>query len=427
MVKPLRLARDSPPAQAGSLASSGGRVPRGMHPWYARAKRKLRVGKKYLVGPFLCSFAAWTIGNGTVALVPLFAIERGASAAGSGLFLAFAFLCLALGTFAPGLLPKGFAHRRVLLVASGILWMLLSLLTSGTTTLVAYAATLGGCFFLGGIVLTQTAVLAGLAAPPQERGTAFGILGMTNGMGSLVGGFGAGWLADRFGFQGVFDGVAVVCVLVVAGGLLSVESRVEQAASTPRENAQRPARPRSIGAVSAGLLLLLAANLFLSVTNSTANLGRSLVMNQHGFSKLTINLTQSMSGAAGLCAALALGWLSDKVGRRWVLVGSYLLTSAGLLVLGFSQQLWHFYVFAGLIAFLSVPTAVGTAYLMDVVPRESAARGVSFFQAIFWAGNIGGLVALGAAFEHLGTVAPVLYSALFPIAGIVCLLLIRKR
>jgi predicted MFS family arabinose efflux permease len=134
-----------------------------------------------------------------------------------------------------------------------------------------------------------------------------------------------------------------------------------------------------------------------------------------------------MSGAVGLCVALVLGWLSDKVGRRWVLVGSYLLTSASLLVLGLSQQLWHFYVFAGLISFLSVAGAVGPAYLMDVVPLEDAARGVSFFQAVFWAGNIAGLAALGLAFERLGTVAPILYSALFPIAGILFLLLIRRR
>ena len=46
---------------------------------------------------------------------------------------------------------------------------------------------------------------------------------------------------------------------------------------------------------------------------------------------------------------------------------------------------------------------------------------------VFWVGNIAGLVALGLAFQRLGTVAPVLYSALFPVAGIVLLLLIRTR
>jgi MFS family permease len=392
------------------------------------------VGKKYLVGPFLCSFAVWTVGNGTLALVPLYAIERGASAAGSGLFLAFAFGCLALGTFAPGLLPRRFAHRRMLLVATGILWVFVFLPTSRTTTLLAFAAGCGASYFLGGIVFTQATVLTGLAAPTQERGTAFGILGMTNGLGGFVGGVGAGWLADRFGFVGLWEGAAAAAILIIVGGLVSVESRAEQPMSggdppppDAGKSVPRSELPRSMGAGSMGLILLLGVSLLLSFTNSTANLGRSLVMDHHGFSKFTISLTQSVTGMVGLCLSFALGWLSDKVGRWWVLVGSCALTGAAFLVLGFSRPLWQFYAFAVLMAFLSVPTAIGPAYLMDVVPRESAARGVSFFQGVFWAGNIAGLVALGLAFDRLGTVASVLYSALFPAAGIVLLLLIRTR
>ena len=66
--------------------------------------------RQYLVGPFVCTFITWTYGNGTVPLLPLYAVDRGASPAGTGLFLAFLFLCLALGTAAAGLLPKRFAH-----------------------------------------------------------------------------------------------------------------------------------------------------------------------------------------------------------------------------------------------------------------------------------------------------------------------------
>jgi MFS family permease len=398
------------------------------------------MGKKYLVGPFLCTLAGWIVGNGTIALLPLYAIERGASAAGSGLMLAFAFGCLALGTFAPGLLPKHFAHRRTLLVTSGILWVLLCLLISRTTTLLPFAGGCGGFYFLGGVTFSQATVLTGLGAPEKERGTAFGILGMTNGLGSLIGGFGVGWLAYRFGFPGVFQGAAAVSLLCVAGGLLSIDVRADRTSSptdpeavdVAKKNVPRHDGLRSVvseepaGAFGVGLLLLLAANLLLSLTNSTTNLGRSLMMDQHGFSKLTINLTQSVSGAVGLCISLVVGWLSDRVGRRSVMVGAFLLTGAGLLILRFSQQLWHFYLFSSLTAFISVAMAVGPAYLMDVVPREGTARGVSLFQAVFWAGNIAGMVILGLAFEH-GNAAPILASSLLPLAGIVFLLLIKKR
>ena len=74
-------------------------------------------------------------------------------------------------------------------------------------------------------------------------------------------------------------------------------------------------------------------------------------------------------------------------------------------------------------AFLSVPFGVGPAYVMDVVPREQAARGVSLFQTSNRAGNIGGMAAGGLAAQRFGIAAPVLCSALFPVAAIVLLLI----
>ena len=128
-----------------------------------------------------------------------------------------------------------------------------------------------------------------------------------------------------------------------------------------------------------------------------------------------------------LCFPIFLGWLSDKVGRRRVLVATYLLTGASMVVLAFSRAPWQFYLYAGLFAFIGVPLGIGPAYVMDLVPRDFAARAVSFFQTAFWVGNIAGMAAAGLAFERLGLFAPILGSSLFAGAGIVFLLLIRTR
>lgn len=376
------------------------------------------MNRKYLVGPFTSTFACWTYGNGVLPLLPLYAIERGATQTTSGLFLAFAFLCLALGTFAAGLLPKHFAHRRNLIAACGLLVSILTWLMSRTTTLLAFAGATGAVWFLCGLVFAQAATLTGLAAEAKDRGVAFGILGMTNGLGSLVGGIGVGYLADQLGFKGLFGSIAVFCMLIVVGGQLSIESPVKKG---PREG------PRPAHAIVGVLFFLLAAQVFLSLTNAAGSLGRSLAMNQYGFSKLTINLTASIGGLVSLFFPLLLGWLSDRIGRRWIMIGTYLLTAASLVLLAFSRFSWHFYVFAGLFAFLAIPFSIGPAYVMDLVPRESAARGVSLIQAMFWTGNIGGMAAGGFAFDKLGTFAPLLFSSLFPIAGIIFLLLIRER
>jgi MFS family permease len=386
--------------------------------------------KKYLVGPFLCSFAAWVIGNGTVPLVPLYAMERGASAAGSGLFMAFAFGCLALGTVAPSALPRRCARRRLLVAAAGGAWALVALLISQTRTLLSFAAFAGAGYFLAGIVFSQSAVLTGLAAPEKERGTAMGVLGMTNGLGALVGGMFGGLLAQRFGFAGLWQGAAAACLLVVAGGIISLEAppgaAPAPAPAAPREHGA-PHLPRPAAALGAALVLLLLSQLLLSVTNATANLGRALCMDQHGLSKLAINSTQAVSGAVALGLPLLLGWISDRVGRRWILAGCYLLSAAGLVVLAYATALWQFYLFAALNAFLSVPFGVGPAYVMDVVPGEGAARGVALFQAMNWVGNICGMAGGGLAAQRLGISPTVLYSAGFAVAAMALLFFVRER
>lgn len=373
------------------------------------------------MGPFLSTLAVWIYGNGVLPLLPLYAIERGASETTSGLFLAFAFLCLALGTFTTGLLPRDFRNRKWLIVTSGLLMVGLTSLTSHITTVLQFAGATGLTWFLGGVVFSQAATLTGLAADSADRGMAFGIIGTTNGLGSLIGGIGLGYVADHFGFAGVFESSAAVCILIVGGGLLSVESPVVlPAASGGGERNQKTT-------IVTVLVFLFAAQMLLAFTNATGNLGRSLAMNSRGFSKFTIDMTASIQGLVALCLPLLLGWLSDKIGRRWIMITTYLLVSASLVVLAFSRTAWHFYFFAGLYAFLTIPPSVGPAYVMDIVPRDRAARSVSLFQAAFWVGSIAGMSASGIAFEKLGTFRPILLSSLFPIAGIVLLLLIRER
>lgn len=317
--------------------------------------------RKYLVGPFLSTFTGWTLGGGTLPILPLYAMERGASESMSGLFLAFAFLCLAVGTMAAGLLPKDFHNRKWLIAASGLLMVGLTWLTGYTTTLMQLAGTIGLTWFLAGIVFSQAATLTGLSADPADRGTAFGILGMSSGFGSLVGGSGSDTLPI--------------------------------------------------------LVFLLASQFLLAVTNGTGSLGRSIAMSGMGLSKSTITMTATIQGVVGIGFPPTLGWLSDKVGRRGILISIYLVTSMSLVLMAFSRAAWHFSVSVGLFPFLSFPLSVGPAYVVDIVPREGTAIGVSLFQSMFWAGSIVGMAVSGFAFDRLGTTVPILFSCLFPVAG----------
>ena len=225
---------------------------------------------------------------------------------------------------APGILPKGFHHRKLLIVASSVPIIILTWLCGHVADVMQLAVVTGVLWFLAGIVFSQAATLVGLTAEPDDRGTAFGILGMTNGLGALIGGLSVGYVADRFGFRGVFGGLSAFCLLIVIGGFLSVEPPV----ALPSEaGAEAVSGNRGLGR---WLVLLLAAQLIVAVANGTGNLGRSLSMNAGGFSKSAITLTAAIQGLVSLGFPLVLGWLSDRVGRRSVLIASFAATGASL-------------------------------------------------------------------------------------------------
>ncbi len=48
--------------------------------------------RKFLMEPFIAGLAGWTYGNGALPLLPLYALDLGASRTASGFFLAFAYL-----------------------------------------------------------------------------------------------------------------------------------------------------------------------------------------------------------------------------------------------------------------------------------------------------------------------------------------------
>jgi len=234
---------------------------------------------------------------------------------------------------------------------------------------------------------------------------------MASGLESQIGGFGVGYIADRFGYRSVFAGLAVVLALVVVGGFVSIKP----SAAPSSVSRGRPGIGRSpVGIVC---ILLLVAELLAAVANAADVLGRSLAMDAGGFEKLAITLTASIAGLVSLGFPALLGWLSDRVGRRWIMVVSYAATCAGLRVLSF----------AVLNAFLNVAWAVGPAYIVDIVPKDGVDRGVSLFQTVYWFGYVAGMACAGFAFARLGLTIPLLVACLFPAAGAVLLLFAREK
>jgi predicted MFS family arabinose efflux permease len=92
---------------------------------------------------------------------------------------------------------------------------------------------------------------------------------MTNGLGMLARGIAVGYIADRFGYRGVFNALAPLGILVIVGGILCIEPRVSP---LPEETPKLAANRRPLGGL---LTLLFLAQLLIAVTNGPGILGRS--------------------------------------------------------------------------------------------------------------------------------------------------------
>jgi len=76
-----------------------------------------------------------------------------------------------------------------------------------------------------------------------------------------------------------------------------------------------------------------------------------------------ISLAYSLAFLCSMPAMLAFGWLGDRYGARALMIGASLMISAGTILLGMIQDLWHLYVLYGVFV-----GAFGNAAFMVLLP-----------------------------------------------------------
>ncbi len=110
-----------------------------------------------------------------------------------------------------------------------------------------------------------------------------------------------------------------------------------------------------------------------------------------------------------LIFAPVLGRLSDKYGRRPVLLVSILGTSLGFLILGFATTLWM--LFAGRIidGISGGNISTAQAYIADVTTKENRTKGMGLIGAAFGLGFVFG-PAIGGILSRWGISVPFLFA-----------------
>ncbi|MDX6406727.1 MAG: transporter, family, tetracycline resistance protein [Blastocatellia bacterium] len=115
-----------------------------------------------------------------------------------------------------------------------------------------------------------------------------------------------------------------------------------------------------------------------------------------------------------------LGRLSDKYGRRPILIISLLGTCLGFLILGFATTLFMLFVGRIIDGISGGNISTAQAYIADVTTKENRAKGMGLIGAAFGLGFVFG-PAIGGILSRWGTNVPFLFAGGLALANVILL------
>ena len=131
---------------------------------------------------------------------------------------------------------------------------------------------------------------------------------------------------------------------------------------------------------------------------------------EFGATPTLVGLLVASNAAANLIGAPILGRLSDRFGRRPVLIASISSTLVGFLILGFAQSLWMLFLARILDGLIGGNISVAQAYITDITDDNNRARGLGLIGAAFGLGFIIG-PAMGGLLSQFGFAVPAFAAA----------------
>jgi MFS family permease len=269
-------------------------------------------------------------------------------------------------------------------------------------------------WFVAGINISMVNILTGLFADSKKRGWTFGIIGLSNGLAAILGGLLGGTVMERWGF------VTLVTVVALSQIVLLIASRFLEDGSV--ERTKNPTASAAQPSISSSLLILIVASTLVNIAQFVVGLARSLAMDQLGFEASALSSVAVITGMISLPLPFVIGWLSDRMERKQLLILAYLGANLGAVILLAATDLLHFWLSAGLFASLGGASIVGSALITDLVPRESLGRALSHFGATAWYGGVIGYMSAGFIIQSSGLQSAFTLSAMLPALAVALIL-----
>jgi FSR family fosmidomycin resistance protein-like MFS transporter len=155
------------------------------------------------------------------------------------------------------------------------------------------------------------------------------------------------------------------------------------------------------------LIFLSASSIFRSMTQSSLMTFLPIFLaSQMGYSPVAIGACMAGLQCAGFAAAPVAGHLSDRMGRRQIVVSSMTTSGVVLLAMAIAGNSPWFVLFISILGFfLFAIRAVMQAWLLDATPPNMGGSSIGVLFAIQSLGSATGPVTSGFLADHFGLMA----------------------
>ncbi len=134
----------------------------------------------------------------------------------------------------------------------------------------------------------------------------------------------------------------------------------------------------------------------------------------------------SIYAVCQLIAGPILGQISDRIGRRPVLLVSQAGTLGGFLVLAFSGQVWMVFLSRAIDGLTAGNLSIAQAYISDVTKPENRAKSFAIIGVAFGFGFLVG-PAISGFMAHFGYQAPIFVACALSFTSILCTFFLLPR
>lgn len=260
--------------------------------------------------------------------------------------------------------------------------------------------------------------LVAASADAAHRGKAFGLEGVGDNLGACLGPLIAVALLalPGVGLRSVFYLSAIPGLLAVLMILL-VRERPAVPAAKARRDRNGVRLPRGYWAYLGVTALFGVGNVSSSfLILRTKDMGASLT---------TTILIYALFNLAAALASYPAGYLSDRLGRKWMLLSAFLIFLAVFAGFGFTENVVLLGVLFALYGvFQGIFRAAGKALATDAVPDELRASGVGWYMATVGVSGLVASIVGGELWTRVGPAATFLYGAGVALLGSVALALL---